>query len=122
MPPEIFGHKNPLDTWEIEGRAFAAEMLPPGQSASGFFYFQTGYRKGWSLQLSGLKEADTGRESTVLRNSDESEQASRPVPRLFILPAVVGQAPCLRGPPGRPFAEQRAPLAGNASLGEQHSP
>jgi len=31
--------KNPLDTWEIEGRAMSAQMLPPGQSASGFFYF-----------------------------------------------------------------------------------
>ena len=32
--------KNPLDEWEIEGRAMSAQMLPPGQSASGFFYFQ----------------------------------------------------------------------------------
>ncbi|MGD0360316.1 MAG: hypothetical protein ABSC93_05575 [Bryobacteraceae bacterium] len=56
------GHKNPLDTWEIEGRAFAAEMLPPGQSASGFFYFQTGYQRGASLYLSGLREAESGRE------------------------------------------------------------
>src|ERR1019366_2658051 len=31
--------KNPLDEWEIEGRTLAAQMLPPGQSASGFFYF-----------------------------------------------------------------------------------
>jgi hypothetical protein len=60
--PKVLGHKNPLDTWEIEGRAFAAEMLPPGQSASGFFYFQTGYQRGSSLYLSGLREADTGRE------------------------------------------------------------
>ena len=58
--PKIFGHKNPLDTWEIEGRAFAAEMLPPGQSASGFFYFQTGYQRGSSLYLSGLREVDSG--------------------------------------------------------------
>src|SRR5205823_3790865 len=32
--------KNPLAAWEIEGRAFAAKMIPPGQSASGFVYFQ----------------------------------------------------------------------------------
>ncbi|HTQ54886.1 MAG TPA: hypothetical protein VMI94_10520 [Bryobacteraceae bacterium] len=56
------GHKNPLDTWEIEGRAFSAEMLPPGQSASGFFYFQTGYQRGSSLYLSGLQEAPSGRD------------------------------------------------------------
>ena len=54
--------KNPLDSWEIEGRAFAATMLPPGQSASGFFYFQTGYEHGATLYLSGLKEAESGRE------------------------------------------------------------
>ena len=63
-PPGIpkLGHKNPLDTWEIEGRAFAAQMLPPGQSASGFVYFQTGYERGATVYLSGLKEVDTGRE------------------------------------------------------------
>jgi len=62
LPGPGMGHKNPLDTWEIEGRAFAAQMLPPGQSASGFLYFQTGYQKGSSLYLSGLREADTNRE------------------------------------------------------------
>jgi len=61
-PPKVFGHKNPLDTWEIEGRAFSAQVLPPGQSASGFFYFQTGYQRGASLYLSGLREAESGRE------------------------------------------------------------
>src|SRR2546423_6080022 len=30
-------NKNPLAAWEIEGRAFSAKMVPPGQSASGFF-------------------------------------------------------------------------------------
>jgi hypothetical protein len=60
--PKIAAKKNPLDTWEIEGRAFAAEVLPPGQSASGFFYFQTGYQRGASLYLSGLREAESGRE------------------------------------------------------------
>lgn len=54
--------KNPLDAWEIEGRAFAAAMLPPGQSASGFFYFQTPLDRGAMLYLSGLREAGTGRE------------------------------------------------------------
>lgn len=56
------GKKSPLNTWEIEGRAFAAKMLPPGQSASGFFYFQSGYQRGSTLYLSGLRQADTGRE------------------------------------------------------------
>jgi hypothetical protein len=62
MPPKVIGHKSPLDTWEIEGRAFAAQVLPPGQAASGFFYFQTGFQRGASVYLSGLREAESGRE------------------------------------------------------------
>ena len=54
--------RNPLNAWEIEGRAFAAKMLPAGQTASGFFYFQTGLRRGATLYLSGLAEATTNKE------------------------------------------------------------
>ena len=54
--------KNPLDAWEIEGRAFAAGMLPPGQSANGFFYFQADVRHGSTIYLNGLTEASTGHE------------------------------------------------------------
>ena len=54
--------KNPLDEWAIEGRALTAPMLPPGQSASGFFYFQTGMQHTATIYLSGLYEAGTGRE------------------------------------------------------------
>jgi hypothetical protein len=58
------GHvkKGPLNDWEIEGRAFAAKMIPPNESASGFFYFQTGHRSNSSLYLTGIDEAETGRE------------------------------------------------------------
>jgi len=61
-PVPLKSKKNPLDAWEIEGRAFAAQMLPPGNSASGFFYFQTGLQSGSTIYLSGLTEADTGKE------------------------------------------------------------
>ena len=54
--------KNPLAEWEIEGRAFTAQMLPPGQSASGFFYFQAGLEKNATIYLSGITEAATGNE------------------------------------------------------------
>jgi len=54
--------KSPLDVWEIEGRALAAEVLPPGRSASGFLYFQTGLQPGSVLYLNGLVEAGTGKE------------------------------------------------------------
>ena len=54
--------KQPLGEWEIEGRAFAAKMIPPGESASGFFYFQTGHRTGSKLVISGLRDARSGQE------------------------------------------------------------
>ncbi len=55
-------NKNPLSDWEIEGRAFAAKICPPGETVSGFFYFQTGHRSNASLILQGIDEAGTGRE------------------------------------------------------------
>lgn len=54
--------KNPLATWEIEGRAFSARMLPPKESASGFFYFRAPFRSGSQLYVTGLREASTGKE------------------------------------------------------------
>jgi hypothetical protein len=54
--------KNPLSAWEIEGRAFVAKMLPAGESASGFFYFQASHRPGSKLYLTGIRKAATGEE------------------------------------------------------------
>ena len=72
-PPGYFGtptggiavmksKKNPLDVWEIEGHAFAAKMIPPGQTASGFFYFQADLKPGATIYLDGLAEAGGGKE------------------------------------------------------------
>ena len=60
--PIKLGKKNPLEAWEIEGRAFTAESLPSGNSASGFFYFQTVLQPDATIYISGLKEASTGKE------------------------------------------------------------
>lgn len=60
--PRVSRNKNPLNTWEIEGRAFSARMLPPKESASGFFYFQAPYRSGSKLYLTGIRQASTGKE------------------------------------------------------------
>ncbi|MCU1234883.1 MAG: hypothetical protein JWP63_2850 [Candidatus Solibacter sp.] len=60
--PKILKTKNPLNAWEIEGRAFSAQILPPGQSASGFFYFQAALQHGASVYINGLYEAGTGKE------------------------------------------------------------
>jgi hypothetical protein len=59
---KIGRRKNPLSSWEIEGRAFSARMLPPGQAASGFFYFQTGMRPEAKILVNGIREANTGQE------------------------------------------------------------
>ena len=55
-------NNNPLDAWEIEGRRFAAEMLPPGDNAYGFFYFDVLLTRGAILYLTGIREASTGQE------------------------------------------------------------
>jgi hypothetical protein len=60
--PQIKMKKNPLTADEIQNRAFAAKMLPPGDSAFGFFYFQTGFSRGARLYLNGIKEAGSNRE------------------------------------------------------------
>lgn len=54
--------KNPLAAWEIEGRAFAVRMIPPADSAHGFFYFQTADHRGAILYITGIVEAATGQE------------------------------------------------------------
>jgi len=54
--------KGPLNTPEIDVRAFSAKMLLPGESASGFFYFQTEYIPGSKLYLTGLKDAASGKD------------------------------------------------------------
>ncbi len=55
--------KNPLAEWEIEGRAFAAKMVPAGQSASGFVYFQVEQTSAAaSVDISGLADPVSGKE------------------------------------------------------------
>src|SRR6185437_10899505 len=55
-------HKGPLSGWEIEGREFAAKLIPAHDSAYGFFYFQTGFMESSQLYLSGIVQAGTGKE------------------------------------------------------------
>lgn len=73
---KITKRKNPLDAWAIEGRAFAAKMIPAGEAASGFFYFQTGFQRRSGLYITGLREADTGKElfyfEIPLENADSA--------------------------------------------------
>lgn len=60
---KISKNKNPLAEWEIEGRAFSAKMVPPGQSASGFVYFQVPLTSAAAtVTISGLQNAVSGKE------------------------------------------------------------
>jgi hypothetical protein len=52
--------KGPLNTPEIEGRAFAVKLLPAGESAHGFFYFRAAELRDARLFLTGLNDAATG--------------------------------------------------------------
>ncbi len=54
--------KNPLDAQEIQERAFAARMLPPGEIATGFLYFQALYRENAILYITGIKDPATGQD------------------------------------------------------------
>ncbi len=53
---------NPLNAPQIVERAFSAKMLPPGDSASGFFYFEAKIEGGDKIYLNGLRDARTGEE------------------------------------------------------------
>jgi hypothetical protein len=62
IPPGLFKHKNPLGAWEIEGRGFAARILPPHESANGFFYFQARMLPGAKFYLTGIQQASNGKD------------------------------------------------------------
>jgi hypothetical protein len=62
IPLPLPQKKNPLAAPEITGRAFAAGMLPPGDSVSGFFYFEAQAEVGDSLYLSGMRDARSRKE------------------------------------------------------------
>lgn len=54
--------KNPLNTPEIMTRAFVGGLVPPGDSTSGFFYFQAKPEPGDRIYLNGLHESPSGKQ------------------------------------------------------------
>jgi hypothetical protein len=54
--------KNPMNSPDLVTRAFSAKMLPPGDSASGFFYFEAKSEPGDKLYVNGMREARSGKE------------------------------------------------------------
>jgi len=54
--------KGPLNTPEIVNRALSVKLIPKGETAYGFFYFEAEYRPGSKLYLNGLSDAASGKE------------------------------------------------------------
>jgi hypothetical protein len=54
--------RGPLYAPEIEGLAFSARLVPPGESVRGFFYFQTPNEPGAKIYLTGIKDAATDKD------------------------------------------------------------
>jgi len=62
IPLQRSKKKGPLNTPEIVNRALSVKLIPPGEKAYGFFYFEATYRPGSMLYLSGLSDASSGKE------------------------------------------------------------
>lgn len=54
--------KGPLNTPEITNRAFSVKLMPSGEKAYGFFYFEANYLPGSKLYVDGLSDASSGKE------------------------------------------------------------
>ena len=54
--------KNPFNAPEVEARAWAAKMIAPGETAAGFFYFQTRHTTSSRLYLTGIFEPASNQE------------------------------------------------------------
>ena len=66
--------KNPMNSPEIVTRGFSAKMLPPGDSASGFFYFEAKSERGDKLYVNGMREARSGKDIMYFEFPLEGEQ------------------------------------------------
>ncbi len=62
MPIRLPKRKASIASPEISQHAFSAPMLAPGDSASGFFYFEAAVEPGDKLYVSGLQEAPSGKD------------------------------------------------------------
>lgn len=56
LPIPLPKKKNPFTSPALVERSFNAKMLPPGESASGFFYFEAKSEPGDKVYLNGLEE------------------------------------------------------------------
>lgn len=66
--------KNPLSNIELDARAWAAKSLLGGDTAHGFFYFQTRHRRDAFLYITGIREGNTGKELFYVEAPVDSPQ------------------------------------------------
>jgi len=66
--------KNPMNSPEIVTRSFSARMLPPGDSATGFFYFEARSERGDKLYVNGMREARSGEDIMYFEFPLEEDQ------------------------------------------------
>ena len=62
LPVPLPKKGNPLNAPQIVTRAFAAKLVPPNDSVSGFFYFEAQSEPGDKLYLNGLRDARSGQD------------------------------------------------------------
>jgi hypothetical protein len=62
VPIPLPKKKNPMSNVDLDARAFTAKTLLKGESAFGFFYFQTTYRRNAVLFVTGIREGITNKE------------------------------------------------------------
>ncbi len=62
LPVRLPKRRNPLTSPELVTRAFAAKMLPSGDSASGFFYFEAKPEPGDKVYVNGVRDTPNGDE------------------------------------------------------------
>ncbi len=65
----------PLDTWEIEGRAFTARLVPDGGSVFGFVYFNSALRPDSYLYVNGIADAASGKDYFSFRSAVRGQEA-----------------------------------------------
>ena len=62
LPVSLPKKGNPFASPEVTERVFSAKMLPPKDSANGFFFFEARPEPGDKLYVSGIRDARSGEE------------------------------------------------------------
>lgn len=81
VPIPLPKKKNPMSAIELQTRAFAARTLLKGESAAGFFYFETRHQRNAVIYITGIREGVTGKELFFAEVPLDSPQEATPAAR-----------------------------------------